>query len=734
MADLQKKTLKINFCDFYIVNDVFNDKKADKQKIMRGSIKRLIGDDYDIEFCENPDFLFCYCHGSEFIKYHNCVKIYFYDENIVPDFNYFDYAIGMHDITFRDRHLYIPYYQHFLELRPLDRSNLDNSLTERKFCNFVYHNAASGKGAVLRREFCKKLMEYKHIDCPGQVMNNMENGLSERFSNDWERAKIGFLKNYKFTIAFENSFQFGYTTEKLYQPFMANSVPIYWGNPDVTADFNPKAFINCNEYDNNFDDVIKRVIELDNDNDLYMKMLRENPLNKVSHMNRTEKIKKFLAGIFAKGNKPFYKDEMGFNVASQIISRKDREISGLMGLRSVEEHVRLQKIAQNGDLKLVTFGLTERNAKVRNLDFINAKNVLANFDNDKSKWGKDVAGIKTLCPDTLPEFTSQNGVEDIIIMADAFTYIADQLDAFGVKYYSHAQLRDGILPTPRKPPILLFDEFTMNRKMAYMELYFDYSAPPTVRVTREMYSKAFSRLNDRSFEYYGEDMLSFYDALKDYPVADKNVLIFGLTGCNCEAMALWKNAKHVYVVDYNKPICEHEKITVLTYDELDALNIDIDFAFSFSSFEHDGLGRYGDTISPNGDLKAMEHAKKLINEGGIMFLGVPLGRDCLVWNAHRIYGNERLPLLLKDWLCLDAYSHRGVELFERPLGDYTQPILVLENMPKNNNRAIFKRLGYSEDLIAGGKMNTKDGKILQKVLTLQLMESNFSPRKRALVE
>jgi hypothetical protein len=131
------------------------------------------------------------------------------------------------------------------------------------------------------------------------------------------------LKSYKFTIAFENTYQVGYTTEKLWQPFLANSIPIYCGDPNVTRDFNPKAFINCNDYDN-FDDVIKRVIELDSDDELYMQMLRENPLNEPQRENSNDKIRKFLAVILKKGNKPFYRDELGYSVASMMI-RKHRD-------------------------------------------------------------------------------------------------------------------------------------------------------------------------------------------------------------------------------------------------------------------------------------------------------------------------------------------------------------------------------------------------------------------------
>jgi hypothetical protein len=70
------------------------------------------------------------------------------------------------------------------------------------------------------------------------------------------------------------------------------------------------------------------------------------------------------------------------------------------------------------------------------------------------------------------------------------------------------------------------------------------------------------------------------------------------------------------------------------------------FAVSFSSFEHDGLGRYGDLVHPFSDIRAMQRVRCSLAAGSLLFLAVPLTQqDVLVWNAHRIYGIARLPML-----------------------------------------------------------------------------------------
>jgi hypothetical protein len=171
-------------------------------------------------------------------------------------------------------------------------------------------------------------MKYKHVDCPGLVLNNMPRGSiaprwqSSEYSSGnvdagWNQGKLDFLRNYKFTIAFENLCFDGYTTEKLIHPFMANSVPIYWGNPLVTKDFNPKAFINCNDYDS-FDDVIQRVKELDNDDEQYLEMLRQPPMQESYDFNSEQKVRERLFEIIERGNTPFAKDEFSKDVVNQL--------------------------------------------------------------------------------------------------------------------------------------------------------------------------------------------------------------------------------------------------------------------------------------------------------------------------------------------------------------------------------------------------------------------------------
>jgi len=231
-------------------------------------------------------------------------------------------------------------------------------------------------------------------------------------------------------------------------------------------------------------------------------------------------------------------------------------------------------------------------------------------------------------------------------------------------------------PLPNTIPENLRSDFTMNDKIPVLYWYFDQRNGSKIHNSAGDYKNAFKKLKNKTFKYYGNSINSFYAAFEKYNLKGKSVLIWGLAGLNCEAMAIWQGAEHVYVVDYNKPVCEHDKITVMNHDELIKSGIKTDVAISFSSFEHDGLGRYGDPLNPNGDFEAMQTARDFLKDDGFMLFGVPQGEDCLVWNAHRIYGKKRLPLLLKGWSA-EAVFEQESSGGQYTLGMSSQPLMVL---------------------------------------------------------
>lgn len=58
--------------------------------------------------------------------------------------------------------------------------------------------------------------------------------------------------------------------------------------------------------------------------------------------------------------------------------------------------------------------------------------------------------------------------------------------------------------------------------------------------------------------------------------------------------------------------------------------------------EHIGLGRYGDPIDPDGDLKAVAELQRVLAPGGSLLFVVPVGRPKIQFNAHRIYSYDQI--------------------------------------------------------------------------------------------
>lgn len=58
--------------------------------------------------------------------------------------------------------------------------------------------------------------------------------------------------------------------------------------------------------------------------------------------------------------------------------------------------------------------------------------------------------------------------------------------------------------------------------------------------------------------------------------------------------------------------------------------------------EHVGLGRYGDELDPEGDIKAIKELKRVTAIGGNLLFVTPVGQPKLAFNAHRIYSFEQI--------------------------------------------------------------------------------------------
>lgn len=71
---------------------------------------------------------------------------------------------------------------------------------------------------------------------------------------------LNVFNKYKFILCFENSYQNGYVTEKIFNCFFAGTIPIYMGAPNILDYFSESCFINVNNINtNNENDFLDKI-------------------------------------------------------------------------------------------------------------------------------------------------------------------------------------------------------------------------------------------------------------------------------------------------------------------------------------------------------------------------------------------------------------------------------------------------------------------------------------------
>ncbi len=271
------KKIVIGFEDFFKGFDQFDN-----------VIYRLLKEKYEVEVVDTKkteersriQYLFFSAFGNNYLEY-KCVRIFVTGENLCPNFNLCDYAIGFEYMDFEDRYIRYPIYL-------WDRYSKDYDLIlknreelagqepgKRKFCGMVVSN--NNFADPMREGMFRAICEYKKVDSGGKAYNNIE-------QPEGVEDKNAFLSQYKFSIACENSSYSGYCTEKLLQAFAAGNVPIYWGDRRASEVFNSDAYIDCTGL--TLEQMVDRVKQIDEDDEAYGKMIKANIL--VNPMHKAE--------------------------------------------------------------------------------------------------------------------------------------------------------------------------------------------------------------------------------------------------------------------------------------------------------------------------------------------------------------------------------------------------------------------------------------------------------------
>lgn len=228
-----------------------------------------------VEHNETPNILFYSLFGNTHSQYINNpnVRCIFYSGEPYPA-----RAVSAHNFTFdntcvKKNNTRLPLWLMYDNSKLIQLSNdRKNGIFEKvdkkeRFCSCIVTN----NGNDIRRSIIETLTTYKRVDCGGKFLNNIGYNVPRGINNS---GKLEHNKHYKFVLAMENKDYPGYCTEKLADAYKSGSLPIYWGNKDVIQDFNPKTFINANDFAS-VCDLVQHIVKVDNDDALYESYFKE---------------------------------------------------------------------------------------------------------------------------------------------------------------------------------------------------------------------------------------------------------------------------------------------------------------------------------------------------------------------------------------------------------------------------------------------------------------------------
>ena len=136
------------------------------------------------------------------------------------------------------------------------------------FCTFIVSNPKCST----RNKCFEILNKYKKVNSMGRFANN-NNGKIIQYPY-WSREFFNVLGSHKFMICFENTKMETYSTEKIVNPYIARTIPIYWASHNIKNIFNPDSMLFLeDETEESFIKLINRIIELDNDDQKYLEFI-----------------------------------------------------------------------------------------------------------------------------------------------------------------------------------------------------------------------------------------------------------------------------------------------------------------------------------------------------------------------------------------------------------------------------------------------------------------------------
>ena len=106
-----------------------------------------------------------------------------------------------------------------------------------------------------------------------------------------------------------------------------------------------------------------------------------------------------------------------------------------------------------------------------------------------------------------------------------------------------------------------------------------------------------------------------------------------------------------------------QKVQNITFKTADLMQLDdsmseyCDSLSCLHALEPFGLGRYNDPVNYDGYLDGLNSIYQILKAGGKLYLSVPIGKQRVEFNAHRVFSVEYLLGLFDDKYTVDYFSY-----------------------------------------------------------------------------
>jgi SAM-dependent methyltransferase len=189
------------------------------------------------------------------------------------------------------------------------------------------------------------------------------------------------------------------------------------------------------------------------------------------------------------------------------------------------------------------------------------------------------------------------------------------------------------------------------------------------------FGKSYAILGDRFTEsgtmkghYFHQDLFVASKIFKNNPI--RHIDIGSRNDGFVAHVAVFRQ---IEIIDIRE---QTSKVKNIVFRRADLMQLPDDMINTFDSIstlhaiEHFGLGRYGDPIDYNGHLKAIDNITRMLQSGGKLYFSVPIGRQRIEFNAHRVFSIQYLLDIFKANYNLITFSYVDDK------GDFHEDVII----------------------------------------------------------